>query len=233
MVGIILGAAGLGLGIFALIKKQPKGMAITGTALAGVALVASLITTIAAGALTSAVVDTVEKKTAVTAETPSDDQQSANKSDDQAESTETEAAPAEGTRESPYPLGSTISSADWDVVINSVNLAANEEVAAANQFNQAPAEGSQYALVNATISYKGSGSSFPAFVGIDYVTAGGEVIRTWDSIAVAPDPTFGAAELYAGASATGNIAFAIPTSADGVLRVKPGILADEVFVNVQ
>lgn len=219
VLGIVVGVAGLVLGILALVKRQPKGLALTGTILSAVAIVASLIATIVAGAFTSAVVEAVNEQTSVTAETPSQPE-------------EEEALPAEeeGTRENPFPLGTLISSADWDVVINSVNLSADAEVAAANMFNDPAPEGSQYAVVNLTVTYKGADSSYPAFVNIDYVTATGEVISTWDSFAVAPEPTFGGGELYAGGTATGNLAFAIPSSADGVLRVKAGILADEVFV---
>jgi len=112
----------------------------------------------------------------------------------------------------------------------SVNLSANEDVAAANMFNEPPADGYQYAIANVTVTYKGADSSYPAFVNIDHVTSSGEVISTWDSLAVPPEPTFGGGELYAGGSATGNLAFAIPSSADGVLRITPGVFADDVFV---
>ncbi|HPZ35227.1 MAG TPA: DUF4190 domain-containing protein [Microbacteriaceae bacterium] len=224
VVGIVLGAVGLVLGIIALVKKQPKGLALTGTILAAVALVVSLVATIVAGAFTSAVVETVNEQTSVTSETPGQDSTAEE---------DAEKASAEGTRENPLPLGSLISSKDWDVVLNSVNLEANADVAAANMFNEAPADGYQYAVANVSVTYKGEGSSYPAFVSIDYVTATGEVISTWDSLAVAPEPTFGGGELYAGGSATGNLAFAIPVSADGVLRVKAGMLADEMFVAIR
>ena len=62
------------------------------------------------------------------------------------------------------------------------------------------------------------------------LTATGEVISTWDSFAVAPEPSFGGGELYAGGTSTGNLAFLIPSSADGILRVTPGMFADDVFV---
>jgi len=46
VVGLLLGLAGVGLGIAALIKKQPKGFSITGLALSSVAVVISLITSL-------------------------------------------------------------------------------------------------------------------------------------------------------------------------------------------
>lgn len=220
VLGLVLGLVGLLLGILALVKKQQKALALTGTILSGIAVVVSLISTIIAGALTTAVVETIEEETSVTAEAPAGEDPAAEESGADA-----------GTRENPLPIGTLISSSDWDVVINSVNLSASAEVAAANMFNEAAPEGQQYAVVNATVTYKGADSSFPAFVQIDYVTATGEVISTWDSLAVAPEPAFsGGQELYAGGSATGNLAFLIPSSADGILRVTPGMLADDIFV---
>lgn len=224
VLGLILGAVGLIIGIIALVKKQPKGFALTGVILSAVAAIVSLVVTLFAGAFTAAVVDSVNEQTSVTAETPS--------GETDAQGGESEGTEEAGTRENPLPLGTLISSKDWDVVVNSVNLAANEDVAAANMFNEAPAEGYQYAVANVTVTYKGADSSYPAFVNIDYVTSSGEVISTWDSLAVAPEPTFGSGELYAGGSATGNLAFAIPVAADGVLRVKAGMLADDIFVAV-
>lgn len=220
VLGIVLGVVGLVFGIIALVKRQPKGFALTGTIISAVAIIVSLVSTLVAGAFTAAVVETVNEQTSVTAEEPG----TGNESGTEGQNT------AEGTRESPYPIGTIISSKDWDVVVNSVNLSANEDVAAANMFNEPPADGYQYAIANVTVTYKGADSSYPAFVNIDYVTSSGEVISTWDSLAVPPEPTFGGGELYAGGSATGNLAFAIPSSADGVLRITPGVFADDVFV---
>jgi hypothetical protein len=220
--GIILGLVGLALGIIALVKRQPKSLALTGTILAGVAVVVSIIATIVAGAFTAAVIGAAEGQTSVTTEAPGESEVSPNES-------ESDSAGA-GSRENPFPIGTTIVSADWDVVVNSVNLSANDAVAGANSFNDPAPAGQQYAVVNVTVTYKGEDTGIPYFVEIDYVTKTGEVISTWDSFAVAPDPTFGSGELYAGGASTGNLAFLIPSSADGVLRIAPGIFADDVFV---
>ena len=220
VLGLIVGLVGLVLGILALVKRQPKALALTGTILSGIAVLVSIISTIIAGAFTAAVVESVESETSVTAEAPADSGGAP------AESNSADA----GTRENPFPLGTMISSSDWDAVINSVNLSANDQIAAANSFNDPAPEGQQYALVNVTVTYKGADSSIPSFVQIDYVTATGEVISTWDSFVVAPEPTFGGGELYAGGTSTGNLAFLIPSSADGILRVQPGLFADDVFV---
>jgi len=138
-----------------------------------------------------------------------------------------------GSRDNPAAIGSTIKGSEYTVVINSVTLNATDQVMAANQFNDAPPAGSSYAVINATITYTGKDSGDSALVGIDYVTASGNVITGLDSIAVAPDPALGLAELYPGASATGNVVLAIPDGDAGLLRVRPGLLDSKVFVAVK
>lgn len=146
---------------------------------------------------------------------------------------EAEAGGDAGSRENPVALGSVISGDDWDVVVNSVTLNATDTVAAANQFNDAPAEGNVYAVANVTVTYTGPESSYAAMVGLDYVTADGEVISTWDSFVIGPEPILGSGELYTGGTTTGNIVFEIPAAGDGAMRVTPGMLADEIFVAVK
>lgn len=135
-----------------------------------------------------------------------------------------------GTRDNPAPLGSEIVGTDFTVKVNSVNLNATDAVLAANQFNEAPDAGTVYALVNATVTYTGKDSSYAAEVQISYVGADGKVYNSFDKNVVGPEPSLGADELYTGASATGNLVIQIPASADGLLRVQPGLVAKKVFV---
>ena len=146
-----------------------------------------------------------------------------------------EAATADGTRENPLPLGSVIEGDEWTVTINSVDLDATDAVMGANQFNDAPAEGDVYILINYTVTYTGDDpdGQMPAMVGIDYVTGGGNTVDELGTIAVAPEAIDSLSALYNGASATGNEAIAVPTPVDGVLAVSPGMFDDKVFVAVQ
>ncbi|WP_454728233.1 DUF2510 domain-containing protein [Cellulosimicrobium protaetiae] len=144
-----------------------------------------------------------------------------------------EAADDAGSRENPVPLGTVVSGDDFDVTINSVQLDATDAVMAANQFNEAPPEGSTYALVNATITYTGEESGFALEVTIDYVTSTGEVLASYDSFAVPPEPELGLDELYNGGTTTGNVVIAVPAGDAGLIRVTPGLFADEVFVATQ
>lgn len=155
---------------------------------------------------------------------------------DQAATKENTAAKA-GTRENPSPIRSVVESDDWRVVINSVTLAATDAVVAANQFNEPPAKGSQYIMVNYSATYIGDDADgqMPAFVSVEYVTANGTTVNGLDKLVVAPKPINTTSTLYKDGTATGNIAIEVPTATagQGVLAVRPGMLADKVFVAVK
>jgi hypothetical protein len=151
--------------------------------------------------------------------------------------TENKPAAQAGTRENPSPIGSVVESKDWRVVVNSVTLAASDAVVAANQFNKPPTAGSEYILVNYSATYIGdeANGQMPAFVSVDYVTADGKTVNRLDNSAVAPEAIDTMSTLYKGGTATGNIAIQVPTATagQGVLAVRPGMLADKVFVAVK
>jgi len=140
-----------------------------------------------------------------------------------------EAEAAQGTRENPYPVGSTISTNGWNVVINSVNPDGNGVVSEANQFNDAAPAGSHYEIVTYTVTYNGSESGYSMEVAVAAVTSSGNVINSYDSM-VSLNDDMGLDELYAGGTLTGSVAFAIPDGETYTLRVRPGIVADQVFV---
>lgn len=164
-------------------------------------------------------------------ESPADDESAG--SDDAPAPEQEDAAADPGTRENPVPLGTVVSGDDFDVTISSVQLDATDAVMAANQFNEAPPEGSTYALINATVTYTGEESGFALEVTIDYVTSSGEVLASYDTFAVAPEPQLGLDELYNGGTTTGNVVIAVPAGDTGLIRVTPGLFADEVFVATQ
>jgi len=159
---------------------------------------------------------------------------------DDADSSDSDQAPTGTdtvTRENPAALGSEISSDEWKVVINSVTFDATSEVVAENPFNDPPADGYEYILINYTVTYVGDDpdGDMPAFVTVNYVTADGVTIDGTDTLAVAPDEIDTLTTLYNGGSVTGNEAIAVPSASarDGVLAVQPGLLADTVFVAVK
>ena len=136
-----------------------------------------------------------------------------------------------GTRNNPSAMGDVLSNGTWEVVVNSFTRNATDQVLAANMFNDPPPAGSQYALVNITATYLGADSGHAETLRAAFVTDSGNVIRSHDHSAVVPEPLGG--ELYTGASATGNIDFAIPEGESGLLRLELGTFGDEVFVVVE
>lgn len=143
----------------------------------------------------------------------------------------------QGTRANPFPLGTPIVGKDWTVTINSVTLDATDAIIAENMFNEAPAEGNVYIMVNVTATYTGSDPDGDISTStISYVTADGNTLESYNSGAtVVPDALSSLQTIYEGASITGNIAFAVPadTAAQGVLAVTPAFLEDKSFVAVQ
>jgi hypothetical protein len=205
------------------LKDKPKGMGIT-------ALILSIVGTIVGFVVFFAVVGTAATNAFGSGDTkvvaPSGD--AAAKNGGQAKAPAAKA----GTRENPYPIGSVIESKDWRVVIHSVTLAATDAVIAANSFNDPPTEGSEYIIVNYSATYIGDDPDGQTpWVTIEYVTVNGTTAK---KTAVAPEPIDTMSTLYKDGTATGNKAIEVPTATagQGVLAVRPGMLADKIYVAV-
>ena len=138
---------------------------------------------------------------------------------------------ADATRTHPVAIGETVGNHDWDVTVNSFNPNASADVAAENMFNDPPEPGHQYAVANLTFTYKGEDSRTVDIIPVAFVASNGNVARTFDKPAVAPEPRL-EGELYAGGSASGNVVLHIQEGQPGVLRIELGLFGDEVFVAV-
>lgn len=221
IVGWILLPIAFVISIIALFLKGDKkwlafiglGLSILGT-IVGVVVFLGVIATSVGSAFGSGETSVTQLDESDAAEEPAD---------------EAPADAAPGSRDNPFPLGSEISNDDWTVVINSVNPDGNAIVAEANQFNEAAPAGSHYEIINYTVTYKGTESSYAAEVMVDVVTSAGNVVNSYDSLVVLSDE-FGFDELYAGAATTGSVAFLVPDGETIAVRVTPGILGDEVFI---
>lgn len=147
---------------------------------------------------------------------------------DEADEPEQQAGGTAGTREDPLPLGTPIEGGDWVVTVNEVTPDATDAVMAGNQFNDAPAEGTQYLLADVTVEYTGDESEMIMLgTGFAFVTATGETIDTGDAFVVGPDELDTAQELYNGGTAQGNVVLQVPEGADGLLRVTTGMFGGE------
>lgn len=225
--------AAIVLAIVALVKKsQPRVFAIIAIIVAPVAWIIAIVVTVVTVAMGigNALDDAIGSDPSI--EQPAD----AGQSDDADDDDEAPAAEV-GTRANPAAIGSTITGSDWTVVINSVTLNATDEVVAASPLNDAPEGDNEYMLVNYTVTFTGDDADggSPVWVGIEYVTPQGNTVDGLDDFVVAPDEMDRLSTLYTGASATGNIAIAIPVADgdQGVISVRPGILDDKVFVSVK
>jgi hypothetical protein len=121
-----------------------------------------------------------------------------------------------GTSDDPVPLGSVATLPNgYDVVVNGYTPDAGAAVTAANEFNDPAPAGSQYVLVNLTVTYRGpEEKATPAFdVSHKAVSGSGTSYDGTDCSAVVPDPAALFDDLFAGSSVSGNVCL-IVTDAD-------------------
>lgn len=229
IVGWILLPIAFILSIVALTQKGKKGKAV-------LALILSIVGTIVGVVVFMAVVSKAANdafggtETSVTTDVKAplagtDDEK---KAEEVAKADDAKSAAEAGTRDNPAPIGSTITGKEWTVVVNSHNAAANDIVAASPYNDEAPA-GFHYEIVNSTVTYTGDDKGISQEVGVAMVTSAGNVVNSFDKMVFLED-SFGIDELYNGASATGSHAFLVPDGETLTVRVRPGMLADEVFV---
>ena len=207
---IVLALVGLVLGIVGLIvKNKGKGLAIAGTIVSGVALIASaLITVVMLIAFSSL-------------QGLADDWGSDDPSITQPDGDEVDGGV--GSIDQPAAIGDTITFSDfagadeWQVVVGQPTLDATADVVAADEFNSAPAEGSQYVVVPLDYTYLGAETGYPYIAATPEFIGNDGVVYSL-SYASYPDSVFDTAELTSGGQAHANAVFEVPTAAvDGGL----------------
>lgn len=135
-----------------------------------------------------------------------------------------------GSVNRPAPIGTKVSVGDWEFTLNSVNLNANDAISAANMYNDPPAVGRHYVLVNVTVKYLGKDSGSIMALALTWITESGMEINSYDHPAVTPDPNLiFADDLKPGDSTTGYEAFMVPDGDTGVFRVSPDRDKTEAF----
>ena len=236
IVGWILLLVGFILGIIAVTRNgQKKGTGIAAIVLSVVGTIVGVIVflVVATGAVSDAVDESAGGDTTVVTE---DDDAEGGGEDSGEQDSGASAAPAEedvpaaGTRDNPLTFSDAVQNDNWTVALTGFNADADAEVAEANQFNDTASEGTQWVTVDVSATYDGADTGDVFELSFDYVTADGNVIGTYDSSASGLEPEFDSfAELYEGGTEEGRIAFLVPDSVDGLLRVTPGMFADEVF----
>lgn len=226
MFGGFLGFVGLVLGIIGLfLKNRVKLTAIIGSAVSALALILSIVMGIVYAAAFVAAVDeslTLDAPTVI------------EEGDEQAEAPADDDEPASGTRDNPTAFGSTVvintfEGPVWEVTAAAPNLDATADIKAANQFNPDPAPGNVYAILPVSVTYVGEDSGRPFDLQFTYVSPAGQ---SYDGAFVTMDGQLSdVAELYAGASGSGNVIIEIPAegAAEGVWGVEYILGDDTVF----
>ncbi len=229
--GLIAALAAVGLGVFALIKKQPKALAITGTALGGVALLTSIIVLITfAAAIGGISAASDSEPTEVVAEEPAAAPAEEETVEEVIESPAVEEPAAEvpaadlGEVGNPYPqpyvAEGLFGGEKYSLTARVVDANANAAVNNWNQFNtQAPA-GFKYVVVELTMTGIDPDGVEPGLAEWDLTLAtaegnqyNGEFIVFGDGMpAMSEGPT-----LYPGSSFTGFTAYIVPEASQAFL----------------
>jgi hypothetical protein len=125
-----------------------------------------------------------------------------------------EAAGADGTSpEAPLPAGSTVEITDW-ILSATGTLDATEAVMAANEYNEAPAEGFQQGIVTLEGTYSGDGSGSLYMDATFGIWADGTFYDAIDCMNTVENDLMDVAEVSAGSVATGSSCVEVPTGAE-------------------
>ncbi len=121
--------------------------------------------------------------------------------------------------------------AHWAIVVSETEPDATARVLAANPYNEAPAPGNQFYMVNLEAKYLGPGSTtFFENYSLKTVGQSGVVYTTWEhscGIASYEFPTF--TELFTGGAISGWACWQIPSADADSLQ----LLVDEDFGNTR
>lgn len=222
------------LAIVSLVMKDKKrGAGLTALIISIVGTILGVIVFV--GVVGSSFEEAFSEETQV--QTPENSQEAEATMDETAEPVD--AAPADtdqGTRDNPLAIGSTITTDEWELTVNSVNLDAAAELAGGNMFNEPPAEGNVQILINVTATYMGSDpEGATPWASVKYVSPSGNTFDSTDTFLVAENSLDRMKTLYEGASTTGDVALEVPSDGliEGTLRVSPDLFADDKFFAMQ
>lgn len=190
---IVLGVVALALGIVSLVKRRPgKGMAIAGVVLSVVAIVGAIIANVVAAAVVTSVDQAVTDAGNGYSEVAPED--------------------AAAVAETALAIGTVAPVADYSVTVTGVVQNANDVIAAANEFNEAPV--GQFVLVELTTTYNGDteGNPWidlsPSFMGTD-----ARDYSTTSCSAVLPNDGFTQPTLRTGGTTNYQVCFDLPAEA--------------------
>jgi hypothetical protein len=146
------------------------------------------------------------------------------------------AASPRGSRANPVPMheGAVIpESKGWRVKVNRSIPNATSMVLAENQFNDKPASGRQFFVINVTATYKGGGrSSVLEALTLSALGKSNVAYDTSDNCGVVPDELDTFKKVFSGGSLVGNVCFSVKKRdvASVLLMVEPSFSFNDVLI---
>ena len=139
-----------------------------------------------------------------------------------------------GTRTDPFPVGTPLETSNGiGLVVQSVDLNGDAAVAGVNRFNDPPAPGNRFVLVNVKVTNNSDEPLVP-WLSIDVEAIGSANQVRVRCSAVIPDALFDAPDIYPGGETSGNVCVEAPIAEidDGsLLLLVAASYGDPVFVN--
>lgn len=124
-----------------------------------------------------------------------------------------------GSFDEPLAVGETVILTDfgadtWEVTVDAVELFADDAVQSANEFNDPPEPGTQYAVMTLTVTKIAGEPADPWFaIEVEFLSSADTTHTQFDALVVDPEPSFfELGELSEGDTATGNISVLVPSA---------------------
>ena len=115
-----------------------------------------------------------------------------------------------GSRGNPHPLGTPVPVGEWDITVTGAIDDATTEVLAENSFNEAPADGRQFAIVGIEATYRG-GESDILFASTSFNVVGPRAVSYTgeDACGVVPEELDAFSEVFPGGTIAGNLCWSV------------------------
>lgn len=226
VLGAILGVSAIALGIFALVRGQSKGFAVTALILAGIASISSIAITAglasAVGGSSETPSSAVETSGPVTepSSTPEPSTESAEAQEEAPEEPPAETGSASNPLPQPYTATGLFGGEKYSLTAKVINASANGQMNEWNMFNSEAPAGFKYVVAEMTMTGIDPDGVEPSLATFDLYLATSEgnrydaeyVIFGEGMPAMSDGPT-----LYPGNSFTGYSAYIVPESASTFL----------------
>ena len=137
-----------------------------------------------------------------------------------ADTTTTSEASADGTRESPIPVGASALVGDYEVSVVNYQPDATDTVLDYNEFNEPPLEDAVYSLITLSITYIGDESGDPWLDLIWSGVGGSDVSAESRECLTFPNDIFEAGELFGGGMVETNVCLTVThTDVDSLILI--------------